>query len=144
MKRRPQAAAAVTAWLRVPPLLHETFTHETHDGRLRAWDVTLGNRIARDGRTQMLFPLEEHGVTPEKVLSLYEGLDQERAQTADLSRPLLFVPLGDETLLIDGWRRLFLAAQLGLDALPMFLLTQAEADAIQWLELPPGHGVDWR
>jgi hypothetical protein len=126
------------------PLHHETFTHETPDGTLRAWDVTQAKRIARDGRTPMLFPLEEHGVTVEKVESLYEGIDREHALQADLSVPLIFVPLGEEALLLDGWHRLWKAAALGVPELPMFLLTKEEARSLQWAELPPGHGVDWR
>lgn len=144
MRRRNAAPASPKAWMRPPPPFHETFTHETPDGTLRAWDVTLGNRIAQDGRQPLLFPLAEHGVTPEKVVSIYEGIDPAHAARADLSCPLLFVPLGEEALLVDGHHRLFKAALLELEELPMFLLTQEEADRIQWLQLPPGHGVDWR
>ena len=144
MRRRPHVPPRPTGWMRILPLLHETFTHETPDGTLRAWDVTEGNRIARQGHHILIFSLKDRNITPETVLSLYEGIDLKRAETADLTRPLLFVPLGEEGLLIDGNHRLYRAAELGVEELPMRQLTQEEADAIQWLHLPPGHGIDWR
>lgn len=127
-----------------PPLHHVAYTHEAADGTLRAWDVTRGQQMAVDTHQPMLFGLAEHGITPEKVRQLYEGLDETYALTTDLARPLLMIPFSDEYLLIDGWHRLFKAAMLGVPDVLIYVLTQEEADAIQWLELPPGHGLDWR
>jgi hypothetical protein len=128
----------------VPPLNHVSYTHEAADGSLRAWDVTRGNQIAADGRAPLLFGLAEHGVTPNLVCQLYPGLDTEHAMTTDLTRPLLVIPFSGECVIIDGWHRLYRAAVEGVADVLIFLLTQAEADAIQWLHLPPGHGINWR
>jgi hypothetical protein len=127
-----------------PPLHHVTFTHEAPDGTLRAWDVTFAQEIVRDGRSPLLFSLPDNGVTVEKVCELYSDLDLEYALSVDLSQPLIFIPFFGESLLIDGWHRLYKAARLGVEDVLIFLLTQAEADRIQWLELPPGHGLAWR
>lgn len=126
-----------------PPLHHVTYTHEAADGTRRAWDVTRGNQIAADGRVPMLFGLAEHGITPEKVRVLYHGLNEAYAMTTDPSKPLLMIPFSGEFLIVDGWHRLFKAAVLGVPDVLIYLLTQEEADAIQWLELPPGHGLGW-
>ena len=127
-----------------PPREHETYIHEAPDGTLRAYDVTVANQRVQDGREMLLFSLIDHEVTLEKIHELYEGLDEEYALTTDLTKPLLFLPLGEETLLVDGWHRLAKAAILGIPELPIYLLSQADADAIQWLELPPGHGLLWK
>ena len=126
-----------------PPLYHVTFTHEAPDGTLRAWDVTRAQEMVRDGRQPMLFSLPDHVVSIEKVCELYADIDPEYAMTTDLSRPLIFVPFFGECLLIDGWHRLYKAAKLGMADVLIFTLTQREADSIQWLELPPGHGLAW-
>lgn len=128
----------------LPPLSHQTYTHEAIDGTLRAWDVTRGLEIAADGRETLLFFLATHGVTPEKVEALYEGINEEYAMTTDLSRPLLFIPFCGQMLLIDGHHRLWKAARLGISAVPIYLLTEEEANSIRWLELPPGHSLPWR
>lgn len=127
-----------------PPLHHQTYTHEATDGTLRAWDVTRGNEIAADGREPLLFSLEEQGVTVEKIAALYPDIDQAYAMTTDLSRPLLFIPFFGEVLLIDGFHRLWRAARTGIPVLPIYLLSEEEATSIQWLQLPPGHGLNWR
>lgn len=124
-----------------PPLHHVTYTHEATDGTLRAWDVTRGGQIVADGRDPLRFSLPGHGVTVEKVRELYRGLDEAYAMTTDLTRPLLMIPFFGECLLVDGWHRLFKAAVLGVEDVLIYLLTQEEADTIQWLELPPGHGL---
>ena len=123
---------------------HETYTHESEDGTLRAWDVTVGNAIAQDGRPIEVFSLIDHEVTREKIEQLYVNMDWEYAKTTDITAPLLFIPLENTILLIDGWHRLALASTLNLLEMPMFLLTQEEADSILWLCLPPGHSALWR
>ena len=127
-----------------PPLHHQSFTHEAPDGTLRAWDVTRAMEILEDGRQPMLFSLSEHGVTVEKVRELYPDVDEEYAMSCNVNVPLIFIPFFGQCLLIDGWHRLFHAARRGLSDVLIYLLTQEEADSIQWLELPPGHGLRWR
>lgn len=142
MRHRERPLAIFMEW---PPLDHLTYVHEAEDGTLRAWDVTEGNKLAQDGRKPMVFSLAEHAVTLEKIRSLYEGLDEEYARTADLSRPLLAILFaGEELLILDGWHRLARAVLEGIEELPLLLLNEAEADAIQWLELPSGHGLPWK
>ncbi|MBC7527894.1 MAG: hypothetical protein H7308_10120, partial [Chthonomonadaceae bacterium] len=64
--------------------------------------------------------------------------------TRDLSKPLIAVPQEERLLIIDGWPRLLRAVLEEVEELPLHLLTQEEADAALWLELPPGAGVQWR
>src|SRR5690242_11289552 len=88
---------------------HQVFVHQADDGTIRGWDATLGNEIAADGRSPMLFGLADHSVTDELIKWLCPELDEEHAMTRDLSRPLLFIPFGEAGLLIDGWHRLWKA-----------------------------------
>ena len=120
-----------------PPLDHVSFTHTATDGTQRAWDVTEALRIVADGRSPMLFNLPDHSVTVETILRFYPDLDESYAISADLARPLLFIPFFGENLLIDGWHRLYKAANLEVPDVLIYLLSQEEADRIKWLEIPP-------
>jgi hypothetical protein len=118
-----------------------TFSHEADDGTLRAWDVTRGNEIAKRHTLETFRPADFH-MTPEWIRQNYEELDWDYARTADLTRPLLVIPFGEqEILLIDGWHRLARAVLEGIEELPMILLTREEADSIQWLHLPPEYAT---
>ena len=128
----------------VPPLEHLAFIHEGPDGTTRAWDITRGNAIAADGRPTETFSLTDHGVTLDFIKQNYVEIDLTYALITDLTRPLLVIPLGEEILILDGWHRLARAAIEGMKTLPMRLLTEEEADSIQWLELPAGHGIEWK
>lgn len=122
----------------LPPLNHMTFSHEAPDGTLRAWDVTQGNEIAK-AHSIMTFRPTDFEMTLEWIVQNYESLDWEYAKTTDLTKPILVIPFGEcEILLIDGWHRLARAVLEKVEELPMVLLTQDEADSIQWLELPVG------
>lgn len=118
-----------------PDITHQSFTHVAEDGMMRAWDVTEGNRLAATDHKLMLFPLDYHQVTPEKVRGFYPELNGAYALSTDLTRPLLFIPFFGQCLMIDGWHRLYKAAVLGLKDLPMYELTQEEADTAKWLEI---------
>jgi hypothetical protein len=83
----------------------QSYEHTDEDGTTRAWHVTQGIRIASDGRQTVPLNLEHLGLTTEKIEILYEGIDREYAMTTDLSEPLLFIPLFDALLVIDGWHR---------------------------------------
>ena len=128
----------------VPPMEHLAFVHESPDGSLRAFDITRGNALVADGRKTEIFSLADHGVTMAFIYQNYEEINLEYAITTDLSRPLLFLPLHNARLLADGWHRLARAVMEGIEELPMYMLSQEEADSIQWLELPAGHGVEWK
>jgi hypothetical protein len=127
----------------VPSLEAQCFTHVADDGTFRAWNATLGNEIAADGKHELLsFHLADFDVTVEQVKALYPTIDPKRAETADLKQPILAIPFFEQFLIIDGWHRLYRAAVENVPALPMYFLTAAEADAIKMAELPPGHGID--
>ena len=128
----------------LPPMEHLAFIHEGPDGTTRAWDITRGNAVGADGRPLKKFSLADHGVTLDFIRQNYVEIDLDYARTTDLSRPLLVIPLGEEILILDGWHRLARAVMEGIEELPICMLTQAEADSIQWLELPAGHGIDWK
>ena len=126
----------------LPPMDHITFSHEAPDGTLRAWDVTRGNAIAADGRPTLPFRLADYDITLEWIQQNYQEIDLEYARTTDMTRPFLVIPFGrDECLIVDGWHRLTRAVMESVEELPMYLLTREEARSIQWLELPPGHGI---
>lgn len=125
----------------LPALDHITFSHEAPDGTLRAWDVTQGNEIART-HPIMTFRPTDFQMTLEWIQQNYETLDWEYAKTTDLTKPLLIIPFGEqEILIIDGWHRLARAVLEGIEELPMVLLTQEEADSVQWLHLPPEYAL---
>ena len=117
-------------------MAHESFSHEAKDGTLRAWDVTIGNAIVMDGRPTEIFSLTEHDVTREKIDGIYNNLDWEYAKSTDITEPLLFAPFQGEILQLDGWHRVGRAVLEGIPELPMYLLTEEEAERIQWLCLP--------
>lgn len=127
----------------MPPPDHLAFCHEAPDGTLRAWDVSQALELVSDGREPMHFSLKDRNITPGVVRTLYDGIDEEYAMTTDLRRPLLFIPFSGECLLIDGWHRMFHAAVLGLDDVLMYLLTEREAEVIQWVEVLPVASNCW-
>ena len=138
--RRPMPLLTVA----LPNLGHLTFVQEDLTGRIRAWDVTLAGQVVADGRQPQAFSLTAHAVTEEFIREHYEGINLEYARTCDLSKPILAVPQGETITIIDGWHRLARAVLEEVPELPMHLLTQEEADAVLWLDLPPGSGVIWK
>ncbi len=127
----------------LPPLWHRSYQHVAEDGTLRVWDVTEGLRIASDGRAPITFSLYEHQVSAAAIEAMYDGLDRSYAMGTDLTEPLLLIPFLGGLLVIDGNHRLWKAAELGVEELPAYLLTQEEAEQICILELPPGHPLNW-
>jgi hypothetical protein len=124
-------------------LTDQVYSMEDQDGTQYHWSVAAGLRLATARGQVWTVSLRQMGVTADLLRSLYHGLDEAHALTTDLSRPLLFVPFRGEDQLIDGWHRLLKAALTGVDALPAYFLTQAEADACLVCVLPPGRGLDW-
>ncbi len=120
-------------------LLGETFSFTDGDGAEYVWDVTKAKEIiAVNPREVILFNPSEHGITAEHVLSRYPGLEPERAKTADLTVPVIFIPFAGAHLLIDGWHRLYRAVTEGVDTIPCHLLTEEEAGAILASRKPGG------
>lgn len=96
---------------------------------LRAtWDKTEGNRLAEAVEVQ------DGDVSGWFGWLRLIWLDAERAATADLTRPLLFVQLvnpdtGEDAgpMLIDGWHRLHRARAEGVTILPVKVLSKDDS-----------------
>ena len=124
-------------------LLDQVYSFEDDDGTQYHWSVAEASRRALLRGQYWTVSLSEIGLTCASIRARYQGLDEARALTRDLSKPLLFVPFKDSHQLIDGWHRLFKAAKTGVDVLPALVLTQEDADASLIVRLAPGHGLDW-
>lgn len=136
--RRPDGAV-----LTIHNLNDQVYSMEHTDGTQYHWSVAQAREKAQARGEIVTVSLSELGVTPERVVRHYDGLDTEYALTTDLREPLLFVPFGEKHQLIDGHHRLFKAAVLGVDLLPAYILTEEEADSCLVCKLPPGKGIDW-
>lgn len=117
----------------VSTLRQEMFA-ATLDGYWYKWDVTRANEMldARNAPIEVFRP-GDWAICPEHVLERYPDLDIEYAvqlTDEDMTRPLLFVPLGGKHQLIDGWHRLYKAVTDGRDALSARVLTDAEVQAV--------------
>lgn len=120
-------------------MLNETFTFTDEDGTGYMWNVTAAlDMIAASPRPTDRFAPMEQGVTLEHILYRYPTLDTERAMQTDLSVPLLFIPFGARSLMIDGWHRLFRAVSEGVEVLECYELTEEETAAILMRLDPPG------
>ena len=112
-------------------LLSETFSYTDGDGIGYVWNVTKALQIIESvPREMMIFAPEEQGVTLDHILERYPEIDEERARKVDLSRPLLFIPFQGNSLLIDGWHRLYRAVAEGVQEVTCYELTQEEADSV--------------
>ena len=127
----------------ITSLYDEVFSVDDIDGTQYHWNVTQARAIAEKRGEVHIVSLSQMGVTMDRVRAQYEGLNEVYALMTDLTQPIIFVPLGGEDQLIDGWHRLFHAAFLGVDELLAYLLTQEEADSCLVCTLPPEHGIDW-
>jgi hypothetical protein len=119
------------------------FSYEDSQGLQHHWNITKGIKLAQARDDLHPISLKELGITVPFIHSQYTNLDEAYALTTDLTRPLLFVPLGDKVCLVDGWHRLYRAVVEGVDILPAYFLTQEEADAVLICTLPPDQGLDW-
>lgn len=131
------------ATLQIPNLTDQIYSMEDDTGWQYHWSVSEALRYAQTRGELFTVSLSEMGITTERIRAQYDGMDEEYALTTDLTRPLLFVPFGEQHQLIDGWNRLFKASVLGVDELLAYFLTQEEADACLVCKLPPGRGIDW-
>lgn len=123
----------VAAW---EPPSAETFSFQ-HDGRTCVWNVTKAWALINEGpREPDKFRPAEQGVTVAHLTERYPTLDWNYAKTADLTKPLLFVPYAGQAQMIDGWHRLARAVLENIPGLPAYLLTQEEADQCLVLDLP--------
>ncbi|MGI5206176.1 hypothetical protein ACQEU6_31970 [Spirillospora sp. CA-108201] len=83
-----------------------------------AWDVALAARAATR------YSVTHARVSEIGALSALIRVDQDHAETVDLSHPLLAVPLPEvgTPIVIDGWHRLHKARQTGVTELPVVFL----------------------
>jgi hypothetical protein len=90
-----------------------------------AWDVDLAVRLARR------HPVRQAAARTLAGVKNFIRVDPDHAATADLTRPILIVPLPcapepGNRLVIDGWHRIHRALTEGLDELPAILLNAAD------------------
>ena len=93
-----------------------------------AWDIDTAARLAKR------HPVQPAEVRPLARLMGLVRIDTDHAATADLSRPLLVVPLPNVPapgyrLVIDGWHRIHRALTDGIDRLPAVLLDASDERA---------------
>jgi hypothetical protein len=93
-----------------------------------AWDVDLATRLARR------HPVRRAAVRALAGVKDLIRIDPGHAASADLSRPILIVPLPcapepGNRLVIDGWHRIHRALTEGLEELPAILLDGADERA---------------
>ncbi|GAA4242428.1 hypothetical protein GCM10022254_75410 [Actinomadura meridiana] len=83
-----------------------------------AWDVAAAARAATR------YPITQTNVSDISALCALIRIDAQYAETVDLSRPLLAVPLPDvgTPIVIDGWHRIYKARQTGVTELPVIFL----------------------
>ncbi|TDD87360.1 hypothetical protein E1293_08110 [Actinomadura darangshiensis] len=83
-----------------------------------AWDVALAARAAAR------YPVTRANVSEIGALGALIRIDDDYAETVDLSRPLLAVPLPEvrTPIVIDGWHRIHKARQTGVTELPVIFL----------------------
>jgi hypothetical protein len=112
-------------------------------GSLPYWSVSEARRYAEARGEFYTISLSECQMTRGWLRHHYPDVDETYALTTDLSKPLIFVPLGNDLQLIDGFHRVLKALLTQVDILFAYLLTQEEADASLVLSLPPGKGLDW-
>jgi len=101
-----------------------------------AWDVALAARAATR------HPVTHANVSDIGALGALIRIDPEHAETVDLSRPLLAVPLPDvgTPIVIDGWHRIHKARQTGISELPIVFLNADDERACRLM----GGGVKRR
>jgi hypothetical protein len=90
---------------KAPTRLNQIYEFHSDNGFTYFWDTTFGQRIARAHGMPVEISLSEMGITVEQIRRLYHGMDEAYALTTDITQPLVFVPFGDEVVLVDGWHR---------------------------------------
>lgn len=97
-------------------------THDSHDQVFVllgwAWDVAAAARAAAR------YPVMRESVSHLGAVGALIRIDPDHVEKADLSRPLLAVPIPnpDTPIVIDGWHRIHRARQTGVAELPVVVL----------------------
>ncbi|MFI0354227.1 hypothetical protein [Actinomadura sp. 9N407] len=90
-----------------------------------AWDIDTAARLATR------HPVTRADIRPLAWARAVIQIDRDHAATADLSRPLLAVPVpnAQTPLVIDGWHRIHRALTAGIHTLPVVLLDEGDERA---------------
>ncbi|RAY15417.1 hypothetical protein DPM19_12040 [Actinomadura craniellae] len=93
-----------------------------------SWDVDTAARLAKR------HPVQQADIGPWTALLGWIRTDPDHAATADLTRPLLAVPLPNTSapgnhLVIDGWHRIRRAVTEGVAQLPAVFLDEGDERA---------------
>ena len=120
----------------------QVFTFTDAMGTQWHWNASLGYRLIEQApREPMAFYPAGSGIDMAHLRQRYPTLDEEYAKTADLLRPILFVPFHDGTsVLADGWHRMARALMEGIPFLLCYELTPEEAEQVLLLKIPPRKG----
>lgn len=127
--------------IRLGALTDQVYSFQDEEGWQYHWSVNEARKRAEANAELVTISLSEAGMTVDLARKLYPDLDATYALTTDLSKPLLFVPLGEECVLIDGWHRTLKALLTGVDVLPCYVLSPEDEAASRILVLPPGKGL---
>ena len=121
----------------------ETFSFTDEYGTRYMWSVTQAKEVIAAAQVAAQdFDLAGQGITPERLMAQYPGLDTEKAASANLSEPVIFIGFKGEHLLIDGWHRMYRAVSENAPTIPSYVLTEEEAGTILVSETPKGGGDD--
>lgn len=90
-----------------------------------AWDIDTATRLAAR------YPVHQTNIRALTWARAVIKIDDAHAVKADLTRPLLAVPIpdADTPLVIDGWHRIHRALTTGVDELPVILLDERDERA---------------
>jgi hypothetical protein len=90
-----------------------------------AWDINTATRLPA------AYPVQQTDLKSLAWARHIIKIDTSHAAEADLTRPLLAVPIPDvqTPLVIDGWHRIHRALESGIDELPAVLLSAQDERA---------------
>jgi hypothetical protein len=136
---------ATAEFLLVVAVLRQETFGATIDGTWYLWDVTLANELLdkRNAPVERFKPAN-WDICEEHILERYPDLDVDYARELtdeDMARPMLFIPLGENHQLLDGWHRLYKAVTSGIDTLPARVLNEQEARKILLDSKPVGNAA---
>ena len=80
----------------------QIYTWDAPGGEQWHWSILAATAFAQARNEVVVISLAEMEITAPMLLHLYPDIDPAYALTTDLSRPLLFAPIGDKVRLIDG------------------------------------------
>lgn len=130
-------AALAPALRKLPPGTHVAFVQEGEEILLynvtKAFELTAGREpsaVVNVAERAKMIHLRAAGPPPDDKAEI----DPEHAQTVDIAYPVLMLESATEVdgspgRVIDGWHRIYRAAQLGIEELPAIVIS-AEEEAL--------------